>query len=170
VEVSTMPRPLRWVIVAGGLAVVLIGGLWASLESQMWGDQVVAPPYENVSVAVLGDGTAQVVGELGEVWVEPLDAEVWVVLRAVEGADPVELFRGTQEDAQVFKEVGAKVVLAEGTRDEVDGWVAEHRRGARLVGPFVVIGVGSAVVLAGALAGRGRPGRDASVVTDAQPG
>ena len=152
-----MPRLLRFAIAAAGLMLVLAGGLWGALESDKWGDQIVAPPYENLTVALSGDGTAQVVGSLGETWVEPVGDEVWVVLRSVEGADPKELFRGPQEDAQAYRELEAVTVLVEGTEAEVDAWIADHRRGAQLLGPVLLAAAGAAVVLVGLLAGRRRP-------------
>ncbi len=147
-----MPRLLRVLAVLVGLVVGLVGALWVSME-QMWGDQVVAPPYDNIVVSHQ-DGAMSVTGSLGEVWLEPVDDETWVVLRSIDGAEPEELFRGPQEDAERFADTAWRTVLVAGTEDEVNAWLAAHERGPQLIGPLLTVGAGVGLVLLGLLTGR----------------
>ncbi|MCV2393114.1 hypothetical protein OEB99_02220 [Actinotalea sp. M2MS4P-6] len=149
-----MPRLLRLAMVLAGLGLALVGAVWVSLE-QSWGHQIVAPPYGDFVVGQT-DGAMSVTGALGDVWVEPADGDTWVVLRSVEGTDPEELFRGAQEDAQLYAETEARVVVVEGDRAEVEAWIADHERGPQLFGPIVLLAAGTAIVLAGLFAGRHR--------------
>jgi hypothetical protein len=151
-----MSGPMRAFLVALGLVLVAGGFAWRSLE-QNWGAQLEVPPYTDLQETQNEDQVWEVVGWEGSYSVEPAGDGSFVVVHDAEGAQSVEVFRGTEEEAHRYKDEQAGTVLVSGTRDEVDAWIQDHERGPRMLLPNVVIGAGALIAAAGVALGRRRP-------------